>query len=110
MSQTGPWNKFSNDQRAREAAREAAMAEGISLGEYLNRLLTMVEEPQPGETPYSYTRRTSVPPQPQLQQQDSATTLDRLTRRIEATEARSTLAINGIDHAVHGLVARLQNA
>lgn len=108
MSQTGPWNKFSNDQRAREAAREAAMAEGITLGEYLNRLLTMVEEPQPGETPYSYTRRTGAPPLPP--QQDSATTLDRLTRRIEATEARSTLAINGIDHAVNGLVARLQNA
>ncbi|MFN3910967.1 peptidoglycan-binding protein [Hyphomonas sp.] len=108
MSQTGSWNKFSNDQRAREAAREAAMAEGITLGEYLNRLLTTVDEPQPGETPYSYSRRTGAPPvQPQ---QDSATTLDRLARRIEATEARSTLAINGIDHAVHGLVARLQNA
>lgn len=54
MSQTGPWNKFSNDHRAREAAREAAMAEGITLGEYLNRLLMTVEDqPQPSETPYS---------------------------------------------------------
>ncbi|MBU4063309.1 peptidoglycan-binding protein [Hyphomonas sp.] len=114
MSQTGQWNKFSNDRRAREAAREAAMAEGITLGEYLNRLLTMVEEPQPSETPYSYSRRTGAPSQqslhPQPPQQDSATTLDRLARRIEATEARSTLAINGIDHTVLGLVARLENA
>lgn len=121
MSQSGSWGKFSTDQRARDAAREAAMAEGITLGEYLNRLLTTVDEPQPGETPYSYTRRTGVPqpPMPQAQAQaqayapvqapDPAATLDRLTRRIEATEARSTLAINGIDHTVLGLVARLQN-
>lgn len=107
MSQTG-WSKFSTDQRARESAREAALAEGISLGEYLNRLLTMVEEPQPGETSYSYTRRTGAPPMPMAPAQDSASTLDRLTRRIEATEARSTLAINNIDNVVNGLAARLQ--
>src|SRR5690606_19966984 len=81
---------------------------GITLGEYLNRLLTMVEEPQPGETSYSYSRRTGSGPM--QQGPDPASTLDRLTRRIEATEARSTLAINGIDHTVHGLVARLQNS
>ncbi len=108
MSQTG-WSKFSTDQRAREAAREAALAEGITLGEYLNRLLTMVEEPQPGETSYSYTRRTGAPPPP-MHSPDSAATLDRLTRRIEATEARSTLAINNIDHVVNGLAARLQSS
>ncbi|MFN7178139.1 peptidoglycan-binding protein [Hyphomonas sp.] len=121
MSQGGPWSGRAFDQRAREAAREAAMAEGITLGEYLNRLLMSEEEPlprqpqpQPMETPYSYTRRTAPPPQPQPQHHapayDPATALDRLTRRIEATEARSTLAINGIDHTVLGLVARLQNA
>jgi localization factor PodJL len=107
MSQTG-WSKFSTDQRARDSAREAALAEGITLGEYLNRLLTMVEEPQPGETSYSYTRRTGAPPMPMAPVQDSASTLDRLTRRIEATEARSTLAINNIDNVVNGLAARLQ--
>ena len=64
MSQTG-WSKFSTDQRARDAAREAALAEGITLGEYLNRLLTMVEEPQPGETSYSYSRRTGSGPMQQ---------------------------------------------
>ncbi len=109
MSQTG-WSKFSTDHRAREAAREAALAEGITLGEYLNRLLTTVDEPQPGETPYSYSRRTGAAPLPPLHTPDSAATLDRLTRRIEATEARSTLAINNIDHTIHSLVTRLQNS
>lgn len=107
MSQTG-WSRFSTDQRARDSAREAALAEGITLGEYLNRLLTMVEEPQPGETSRSYTRRTGAPPMPAAPVQDSASTLDRLTLRIEATEARSTLAINNIDNVVNGLAARLQ--
>ena len=110
MSQTGPWTKFNTDQRARDAAREAAMAEGITLGEYLNRLLTLVDEPQPNETSFSYSRRTgAAAPPPIADSHESAATLDRLTRRIEATEARSTLAINGIDDAVHNLVARLQN-
>lgn len=118
MSQSGSWGKFSTDQRARDAAREAAMAEGITLGEYLNRLLTTVAEPQPGETPYSYTRRTGIPQPPMPASQpyepartpDPAATLDRITRRIEATEARSALAINGMDHTVHSLVSRLQSA
>jgi len=117
MSQSGSWGKFSTDQRARDAAREAAMAEGITLGEYLNRLLTTVAEPQPGETSYSYTRRTggpqpSMPPSQAYEPArtpDPVATLDLITRRIEATEARSALAISGMDHTVHSLVSRLQS-
>lgn len=45
MSQTGPWSVKGIDQRARDAAREAAHAEGITLGEYLNRLLMSVDAP-----------------------------------------------------------------
>lgn len=124
MSQTGPWSVKGIDQRAREAAREAAMAEGITLGEYLNRLLMSAEEPHYEEmrSPYegpsygnpSY-RNPPRPPRSEYRgearpQQDAATALERLSRRIEATEARSTLAITGIDHTVLGLVARIQNA
>lgn len=124
MSQTGPWSVKGIDQRAREAAREAAMAEGITLGEYLNRLLMSAEEPYYEEmrSPYegpsygqpSY-RNPPRPPRSDYRgeprpQQDAATALERLSRRIEATEARSTLAITGIDHTVLGLVARIQNA
>lgn len=124
MSQTGPWSVKGIDQRAREAAREAAMAEGITLGEYLNRLLMSADEPHyeemrsPYEGPsYSNPSYRNPPRQPRSDyrgeprpQQDAATALERLSRRIEATEARSTLAITGIDHTVLGLVARIQNA
>ena len=91
MSQTGPWSVKGIDQRAREAARDAATAEGMTLGEYLNRLLMASEtSPQPNEVsePYQGAR-----PKPDA----ASSTLDRLTRRIEATEARSTLAITGMD-------------
>ncbi|MBY9065373.1 peptidoglycan-binding protein [Hyphomonas sp. WL0036] len=127
MSQTGPWSVKGIDQRAREAAREAAMAEGITLGEYLNRLLMAAEDtqydeyrasydgPSYGQPTYRNPPRQARPdyrgeyradPRPQ---QDAASALERLSRRIEATEARSTLAITGIDHTVLGLVARIQN-
>lgn len=127
MSQTGPWSVKGIDQRARDAAREAAMAEGITLGEYLNRLLMAAEEaqyneihpsydgPSYGSPPYRAPPRQPrndyrQEPPPRHQPQDAASALERLSRRIEATEARSTLAITGIDHTVLGLVARIQNA
>ncbi|MFN4184466.1 MAG: peptidoglycan-binding protein [Hyphomonas sp.] len=124
MSQTGPWSVKGIDQRAREAAREAAMAEGITLGEYLNRLLMSAEDSQyedmrsPYESPSYGNPSYRNPPRPPRSeyrgeprpQQDAASALERLSRRIEATEARSTLAITGIDHTVLGLVARIQNA
>ncbi len=39
MSQSGTWAARGIDQRAREAAREAARSEGLTLGEYLDRLM-----------------------------------------------------------------------
>jgi localization factor PodJL len=102
MSQTGPWSVKGIDQRARDAAREAAHAEGITLGEYLNRLLMSVEAPRPNEVAYPFENRRPTP-------NAANDTLDKLTRRIEATEARSTLAITGMDHTILGLVARLED-
>jgi localization factor PodJL len=103
MSQTGPWSVKGIDQRARDAAREAAHAEGITLGEYLNRLLMSVDAPRPNEVAYPFQNRRPTA-------NAANDTLDTLTRRIEATEARSTLAITGMDHTILGLVARLEEA
>ena len=47
------------------------MAEGITLGEYLNRLLTMVEEPQPvvaqGEAVAAFGQQTLLAAQPRVE-------------------------------------------
>ncbi len=103
MGQTGPWSVKGIDQRARDAAREAASAEGLTLGEYLNKLLIASDGPQPNEVAAPF---NNEPPRGDA----ASSTLDLLTRRVEATEARSTLAITGMDHTVLGLVARLENA
>ncbi|MEZ5952815.1 MAG: peptidoglycan-binding protein [Hyphomonas sp.] len=103
MSQTRPWSVKGIDERAREAAREAATAEGLTLGEYLNRLLIASDPPQPNEVVEPLHRRKPTATA-------ASDTLDRLTRRIEATEARSTLAITGMDHTILGLVTRLETA
>ncbi|MBR9807227.1 MAG: hypothetical protein GYB49_08410 [Alphaproteobacteria bacterium] len=103
MSQTGPWSVKGIDQRARDAAREAASAEGLTLGEYLNRLLMSAEAPRPNEVYAPYESRR---PRPDA----ASSTIDKLTKRIEATEARSTLAITGMDHTILGLVARLEES
>jgi localization factor PodJL len=103
MNQTGPWSVKGIDQRARDAAREAANAEGLTLGEYLNRLLMTDEEDQHNEI-------SSLFRTPRPRPDAASSTLDRLTRRIEAAEARSTLAITGMDHTVLGLVAKLERA
>ncbi len=98
MNQRTPSGAGRIDQRAREAARAAARDEGLTLGDYLRRLLTeekTVDAPEPTEAPDSGAAAASA--------------LDRLTRRIETAEARSTLAITGIDQSILGLVARLEN-
>jgi localization factor PodJL len=112
MNQTGPWSVKGIDQRARDAAREAASAEGLTLGEYLNRLLMSDDYSLPNEISSLYRpqsrNHSEMPPPPQPS--TASSTLDRLTRRIEAAEARSTLAITGMDHTVLGLVAKLEQA
>lgn len=106
MSQTRPWSVKGIDQRAREAAREAASAEGITLGEYLNRLLMASDTPPQPNQIDTARPRTPARPKPKA----ATSTLDQLTRRIEAVEARSTLAITGMDHTIMGLVAKLEEA
>ena len=99
MSERGPWSVKGIDQRAREAARDAARMEGMTLGEYLNKLILDVSsDRQPNEI-----RRSGSPTR-------AESTLDQLARRVEAVEARSTLAITGIDQSVMGLIARLERA
>ncbi|MEO1472824.1 MAG: hypothetical protein AAFS03_02615, partial [Pseudomonadota bacterium] len=101
MSQTGPWSVKGIDQRAREAARDAAREQGMTLGEYLNRLLLEDAEAPVDDVAQPYQRDIPSP-------RAASKSLDSLTRRIEAAEARSTLAITGIDQSVLGLLARLE--
>lgn len=117
MTHRGPWSVKGIDSRAREIAREAAREEGMTLGAYLNRLILEEDMPEEAAPPlsdaYSPHRGQNARIAAETQAaptEPSATALDRLTRRVEAAEARSTLAITGIDQSVVGLLSRLENA
>lgn len=98
MSSYGSWSVKGIDDRARAVAKEKARREGVTLGDYINGLLLQGHSeagPRDIETADTEMAHGSA--------------LDGLTRRIEAAEARSTLAITGIDQSVLGLLARLEN-
>lgn len=109
MAAESSWSLRGVDPRAREAARTAARKEGVTVGEWINRQLLQDEA----------ARRRSEDPAAKGQGKPAskpddieaiAWALDRLSRRIEAAEHRSTLAITGIDQSVLSVITRLQNA
>ncbi|MEM5516006.1 peptidoglycan-binding protein [Henriciella sp. AS95] len=111
MSNYGPWSVKGIDQRARDAARDAAREEGLTIGEYINRMLLEVgEEDTPSArdrgTP-RYPRAVETSDHREDDQGPSRGAFDRLIARLEAVEARSTLALTGIDQSLVGLVTRL---
>ncbi len=104
MAARGPWSVKGIDAKAREAALQAARSEGVTLGDYLNRLLLETEGEDTGMAALEQNQTSNDDAAP-----TSRDALDKLTRRIEAVEARSTLAITGIDQSVVGLLSRLEN-
>ncbi|MEQ3747712.1 MAG: peptidoglycan-binding protein [Henriciella sp.] len=107
MSQFGSWSVKGIDDRARAAAKEKARIKGVTLGDYINDLLLQGHSeagPRNVQDVYDFTPQTEPTPKP------SPTALDGLARRLESIEARSTLAITGIDQSVLGLLARLENS
>lgn len=100
MSNTGSWSVKGIDDRARAVAKERAREKGVTLGDYINKMLLQGHS-EAG--PRDLQQRL-------LDEVGEPSALDRLTRKLEAVEARSTLAITGIDQSVLGLIARLENA
>lgn len=103
MSSYGSWSVKGIDDRARAVAKDEARREGVTLGDYINGLLLKGHsEAGPRDLPDENSSQTPAP-------QPENTALDGIARRIEAVEARSTLAITGIDQSVLGLLARIEN-
>jgi len=126
MSGAQSWSMRGIDPKVREAAREAAARQGMSLGEYLNQALANHQpgggdsytSPQPRQPTIRHTAQDveadddwNIAPAPR------ATDPTRLAQRIEAIERRTQLAVTGLDRAVStidrsvlGLAARLEDA
>ena len=136
MSGAQSWSVKGIDPKVREAAREAAARQGMSLGEYLNQALASGQlggggaHSQAQHTPHQPPRgprpRTFAAQHTDFDGEDdwgvgggAARTNDptRLAQRIESIERRTQLAVTGLDRAVStidrsvlGLAARIEDA
>ena len=129
MTAAAPWSVKGIDPKAREVAKDLARRSGMTLGEWLNRMI--IEGEGQGDTatvvdafgggaqdrsskPYLHiATEGDTPPRIEIAEHPAdevgrvAVALDRLTDRIEAAEGRSAAAINGIDQSVRGALSRL---
>jgi len=128
MTAGAPWSVKGIDPKAREIAKDLARRSGMTLGEWLNRMIVEGDAPgmvdlaherafdAPDEAPVIATPRQGggsryeIPGHPADEVGRVAEAMERLTDRIEAAEQRSTLAISGIDQSVRGALSRLEGA
>ncbi len=121
MSARAPWSVKGIDPKAREIAKDLARRSGMTLGEWLNQMITEGGEDDAiplGRKPADYRgpdRRDRSRRLEDAYHEDDPDNLTRVTRaldelseRIETAERRSTLAVSGIDQAVAGLLGRLE--
>ena len=103
MSAAAPWSVKGIDPKAREIAKDLARRQGLTLGDWLNRMILedSAEAPAGGG---------EAPPFAAEELGQLRAALDRLDDKVDSAERRSTLAISGIDQTVRGLLSRLEAA
>lgn len=120
MSAAAPWSVKGIDPKAREVAKDLARRSGMTLGEWLNSMI-MEEDEDDGVVPLARRphlenierrgRSRRLDDAYDTASEDSlhriSASIDVIAARLEAAERRSTLAIQGVDQAVSGLVRRL---
>ncbi|MBO9543022.1 peptidoglycan-binding protein [Caulobacter sp.] len=122
MTAASPWSVKGIDPKAREVAKDLARRSGMTLGEWLNRMIIegdgLGSEQNAGSenTPnraYLEIVKGDAPSRIEIAEHPAdevgrvALALDRLTQRIEAAEGRNAAAISGIDHSVRDALTRL---
>lgn len=111
MPSGAPWSVKGIDPRARAIAKTAARREGVTLGDWLNRVI-LDDGPQAGSPDWE--ERLSGYPGFGSGGGDGddddalRAVIRRLTDRLEASEQRSTLALTGVDQSVLALSRRLE--
>ena len=108
MSNAAPWSVKGIDPRAREAVREAARREGLTIGEWLNQAILANEAALAqarGDTP-------PAPYEPRGGGRDARLTeaLQQLIERVDVNDRRNALALTGLDRTLSAVAARVENA
>jgi localization factor PodJL len=124
MTAAAPWSVKGIDPKAREVAKELARRSGMTLGEWLNRVILEDDMPEDVTSEEHFmarpVRAAIEAPKPFMSSPTFnarpdelgriAFALDRLTDRIEASETRTGLAISGVEHSVRHAMARIETA
>ncbi|MDO8901576.1 MAG: peptidoglycan-binding protein [Phenylobacterium sp.] len=128
MSVATPWSVKGIDPKAREVAKDLARRSGMTLGEWLNRMILDDEGPEdavseadiarrPAPLYFESARRTEDAParveaaeHPADEMGRIALALDRLSERLEVSESRTGLAVSGVEHSVRAALARIEAA
>ncbi len=125
MTSGAPWSVKGINPRAREIAKDLARRDGVTLGEWINRMILddeapkAADEPPPSlsvlETPRAGAE-AGAPPRLEAVGHPAddvgrvAGALDALSERIEAAERRQTGALANIDQSVRDALQRLDAA
>ena len=122
MTAASPWSVKGIDPKAREVAKDLARRSGMTLGEWLNRMIIegdgqaadqFADKEEAPNRAYLEIVKDDAPPRIEIAEHPAdevgrvAVALDRLTQRIEAAEGRNAAAISGIDHSVRDALSRL---
>jgi localization factor PodJL len=121
VSAAAPWSVKGIEPKAREIAKDLARRSGMTLGEWLNTMI--MEDDDDGVVPLSrrehaaesidrrgrYRRVDDAYSTPDAPWDRLSASVDAIAARLEASERRSTVAIQGVDQAVTGLVRRLES-
>jgi localization factor PodJL len=120
-----PWSVKGIEPKAREIAKDLARRSGMTLGEWLNTIIMEDDDDGGGFTPLSRRPHAgdSIDRRGRSRRVDDAygvgasagdenlqrlgASIEAIAARLEAAERRSTIAIQGVDQAVSGLVRRL---
>jgi len=123
VSAAAPWSVKGIEPKAREIAKDLARRSGMTLGEWLNTIIMEDGDDDEGIVPLSRRPHASesIERRGRSRRMDDAyggadnqldrlgASIDAIAARLEAAERRSTIAIQGVDQAVAGLVRRLDS-
>lgn len=113
MSSGGPWSVKGIDPRARARAKTAARREGMTLGEWLNRVILDDGPTDDPDTPAWEQSLEAFPGFSQRSDEGEALLrgmVDRLSQRLESSETSSAEALEDIDTTLETLNERLEAA
>ena len=113
MSSGAPWSVKGIDPRARSRAKSAARREGLTLGEWINRVILDESADTDPDTPQWERNLEGFPGFGRGRSDDDEAALrdmvERLTERIENTEEKSASTLNGVGQSVAALARHFES-